>query len=350
MTPRERTLAAVDRRVSDRTPADYKAEPEVNRYMMDYLKVDRYEDLLRRLEVDIRRLEPRYVGPPFQQFDDGVFEDYWGIRSKHLKADHGSYDMHVHTPVWDAKSVEDLRKHAWPWPDIFDYSVMREQCARYRGYAVMYEGADLFTRPCILRNMENVLLDMIERPEMAHYLFEKFTAFYCEDITRALEATRGGFDIYCQWSDYGTQRALLISVPMFREFLAPYLKRMIDVCHSAGVKFMAHSCGAIRPLIPDLIALGVDILDPIQVAAQGMEPAALKRDFGDKLAFHGAICTQRTLPFGTAEEVRQSVLHRIATLGAGGGYILASSHDLSADTPPENIVAMYDPALRVTPR
>jgi uroporphyrinogen decarboxylase len=346
MTPRERVLAAAERRRSDRTPADYKAEPEVNRYMMEHLKVGCYEDLLRRLEIDVRRLEPRYVGPPFKQLGDGVFEDYWGIRSKHLKADHGSYDMHVHTPVWDAKSVEDLERHAWPTPDIFDYSVMREQCSRYRDYAVMYEGADLFTRPCILRNMENVLLDMIERPEMAHCLFDKFTTFYCEDVTRALEATRGGFDIYCEWSDYGTQRALLISVPMFREFLAPYLKRMIDVCHSGGLKFMAHSCGAIRPLIPDLIALGVDILDPIQVAAEGMDPAGLKRDFGDKLAFHGGICTQRTLPFGTPEDVRRSVQDRIATLGIGGGYILASTHDISADTPPENIVAMYDPALR----
>jgi uroporphyrinogen decarboxylase len=348
MTPRERVLAAVDRRLGDRTPADYKAEPEVNRYMMEHLRVDGYEALLRRLEVDVRRLEPRYVGPPPKQLGDGVFEDYWGIRSKHLKADHGSYDMHVHTPLWDARSVEDLRKHAWPSPDIFDYSVMREQCVRYRDYAVMYEGADLFTRPCILRNMENVLLDMIERPEMAHFLFEKFTAFYCEDVTRALEATDGGIDIYCEWSDYGTQRALLISVPMFREFLAPYLKRMIDVCHAAGVKFMLHSCGAIRPLIPDLIALGVDVLDPIQVAAQGMEPAALKRDFGDRLAFHGGMCTQRTLPFATPQEVRGAVLDRVATLGAGGGYILASSHDLSADTPPENIVAMYEPELRQT--
>jgi uroporphyrinogen decarboxylase len=225
---------------------------------------------------------------------------------------------------------------------------MREQSARCgeEGFAVMYEGADLFTRPCILRNMENVLLDMIERPEMAHYLFEQFTRFYCEDITRALEATGGGFDIYCEWSDYGTQRALLMSVSMFREFILPYLKRMIAVVHGGGVKFMAHSCGAIRPIIPDLIALGIDMLDPIQVAAEGMEPAALKRDFGDKLAFHGAICTQHTLPFGTPQEVTEAVLQRVATLGAGGGYVLASSHDISADTPPENIVAMYQPELR----
>jgi uroporphyrinogen decarboxylase len=346
MTSGERVLAAARRRLPDRTPADYKAEPEVNRYMMEHLGVDTYEALLRRLEVDVRRLEPRYVGPAHRRFDDGVFEDYWGIRSKRLKADHGSYDMHVETPLWSARSVADLEAHRWPSPDIFDYSVMREQCRRYEGFAVMYEGADLFTRPCILRNMENVMVDMIERPEMAHFLFDKFTTFYCEDIARALEATDRGFDVYCEWSDYGTQRALLISIPMFREFLAPYLKRMIDLCHSAGVTFMAHSCGAIGPLIPDLIALGVDILDPIQVAAEGMEPAVLKREFGDRLAFHGGICTQRTLPFGSPDDVRAAVVDRVATLGAGGGYILASSHDLGADTPPENIVAMYDPALR----
>ena len=346
MTPRERMLTAIDRRRPDRTPADFKAEPMVYEYMMKYLKVNTLEELLVRLESDMRRLEPRYVGPPFKTFADGVFEDYWGIRSKHLKADHGSYDMHVHTPVWDAKSVADLEKHNWPTPDIFDYSVMREQCDRYRDYAIIYEGADLFTRPCILRNMENVMLDMIERPEMAHFLFNKFTDFYCEDLTRAVEATGGGFDIYAEWSDYGTQRALMISIPMFREFITPYLTRLIDLCHSLGVKLMAHSCGAIRPLIPDLIGMGADILDPIQVAAEGMSPAELKRDFGDKIAFHGGICTQHTLPFGTPKEVEEAVLDRVATLGAGGGYILCSSHDISADTPPENIVAMFNPELR----
>jgi uroporphyrinogen decarboxylase len=348
MTSRERVLAAADRRPSDRTPADYKAEPEVNRYMVEHLRLEDYEALLRRLEIDVRRLEPRYIGPPYRTFDDGVFEDYWGIRSKHLQAAHGSYDMHVWTPLWDAQSLEDLARHPWPTPDIFDYSVMREQRDRAEGFAVMYEGADLFTRPCILRNMENVLVDMVERPEMAHDLFGKFTDFYCEDITRALEATDGGFDIYCEWSDYGTQRALLISVPMFREFIVPHLKRLVDVCHAAGVKFMAHSCGAIRPVIPELIALGVDILDPIQVTAAGMEPAALKRDFGDRLAFHGGISTQRTLPFGTPEDVRRAVCETTAALGAGGGYILAATHDISADTPPENILAMYEPELRQT--
>ena len=346
MTSRERVLAAAGRKPSDRVPADYKAEPEVDLYMLEYLNLGSREDLLRRLESDIRRLEPRYVGPPCRTFEDGVFEDYWGIRSKRLPAGRASYDMHVRTPLWDARTLGDLARHPWPTPDIFDYSEMREQCARAEGFAVMYEGADLFTRPSILRNMENVLVDMVERPEMAHFLFGKFTDFYVEDITRALEATAGGFDIYCEWSDYGTQRALLISVPMFREFISPYLKRLVDVCHAGGVKFMTHSCGAIRPVIPELVALGVDILDPIQVTAAGMEPAGLKRDFGGKLAFHGGISTQRTLPFGTPDDVRQAVRETVAALGAGGGYILAATHDISADTPPENILAMYEPELR----
>lgn len=345
MNSRERVLTAIERKQPDRTPADYKAEPEINERMMEHFSVSSYEELLQRLEIDVRRLNPLYVGPPEKDCGDGVTEDYWGIRSKMLPASHGSYPMHVHNPLWDALSIGDLEKHAWPQNDIFDYSIMKQQCETWRDYAVMYEGADLFTRPCILRNMENVMLDMVERPEMAHYLFDKFTSFYCEDVSRALE-TSGGFDIYCEWSDFGTQRGLIMSVPMWKEFMTPYLKRLIDVVHSGGAKFMLHSCGAVRELIPEFIALGVDILDPIQVSAEGMDPAGLKKDFGDKISFHGGISTQTTLPFGTPQDVRDAVRGRIATLGRGGGYILSSSHDMSADTPAENILAMYEPGLR----
>jgi len=346
MTPRERVMTAVALKAPDRTPADYKAEPEVNQWMLEHLGASSYEDLLTKLEIDVRRVEPRYVGPPDKKLGDGVTEDYWGIRSKRLKASHGTYDQHVPTAIWDAETVEELEKHDWPSPDIFDYSVMAEQCARYPEHAVMFEGSDLFTRPSILRGMENLMLDMATRPDVAHYIFEKFTAFYCEDLTRALEASNGGFQLYCQWSDYGTQNALLMSAQMWREFVRPYLKRLVDVCHSGGVKFMLHSCGAIREIIPDVIALGIDILDPIQVMAVGMEPAGLKRDFGSRICFHGGIDTQSTLPFGSASDVRKEVADRVATLGANGGYVIAPSHNIQPDTPIENIVAMYEPVLR----
>jgi len=123
---------------------------------------------------------------------------------------------------------------------------------RYKGYAVMYEGAISSPGHAILRNIENLLVDMVERPEMAHYLFEKFTDFYCEDITRALEATRGGFDMYCEWSDYGTQRGLLMSrahVPDLHHALPQAHDRRLP--RPAGSSSWPHSCGAIRPVIPN---------------------------------------------------------------------------------------------------
>lgn len=347
MTSRERVMRAVDRLPVDRTPADYKAEPEVDAAMMARLGAQSYEQLLRRLEVDIRRIEPRQIAMPDRTLDGGIVEDYWGIRSRSMKASHGTYSMFVETSLWKASTVEEMQQHPWPTPDIFDYSVMAEQVKRYPEYAILYEGSDLFTRPSILRGMENLMMDMSMQPELAHFVFEKFTAFYCEDLTRALEATGGRFQLYCEWSDYGTQQGLLMSVPMWQEFVAPYLKRLIDVCHSGGVKFMLHSCGAIRDLIPEIIRLGVDILDPIQAAAVGMEPGNLKRDFGGQISFHGGVDTQTTLPFGSPEDVSREVAHRVATLGSGGGYIIAPSHNIQPDTSVENILAMYDPRLRL---
>jgi uroporphyrinogen decarboxylase len=317
---------------------------------MARLRVDTYDCLLDRLEVDIRRIEPRYVGPPKRILPDGTAEDYWGIRSRVMQTAHGAYEMYTQTAVGSAKTLKDLERHSWPHPDIFDYSVMAQQRQAFPDHAILYEGSDLFTRPAILRGMENLMMDMVERPEMAHYILEKFTAFYCEDLTRALEATDGSFHLYCEWSDYGTQEDLLISVPMFREFAAPYLKRLIDVCHGGGVKFMLHSCGAIRKLIPDFLDLGVDILDPIQVSAKGMNPRELKQEFGDRLSFHGGLDVQTTLPFGTVDDVRWAVQDRIRTLGRGGGYILAPSHSIQPDTPLDNILALYELPLREYPR
>jgi uroporphyrinogen decarboxylase len=345
-TSRERVLTAIARKQPDRTPADYKAEPEVNAALMAQLGMGDYEPLLGRLEVDVRRIEPRYQGPPKKALADGITEDYWGIRARTMRTSVASYDMFVETDLWKAASVEALERHPWPSPDLFDYSVMAGQAAQHPEHAILYEGSDLFTRPSILRGMENILVDMAMRPEMAHYVIGKFTDFYCEDLTRALEATRGGFQLYCEWSDYGTQGGLLMSREMWRQFAEPYLKRLVDICHSSGVAFMLHSCGAIRDLVPDFIRIGVDILDPIQVMAAGMESAGLKRDFGDRMTFHGGIDTQSTLPFGSPEDVRAEVLDRVATLGAGGGYIIAPSHNIQPDTSAENILAMYEPALR----
>jgi uroporphyrinogen decarboxylase len=183
------------------------------------------------------------------------------------------------------------------------------------------------------------------RPEMAHWLMDRFTDFYLGFFDRMLTAAKGQIDILRVADDLGTQRSLFFSADMFRTFIKPRLKKLVDMAHSHGVKFMFHSCGAIRPLIEDLIEIGVDILDPLQAAAHGMEPRALKDACDNRICLHGGICTQYLLPKGTPEEVREEVRRRLDILGAGGGYILAPCHVLQTDVPTENILAMSETAL-----
>jgi uroporphyrinogen decarboxylase len=181
----------------------------------------------------------------------------------------------------------------------------------------------------------------MDRPEWLHFLCRKFADFYCEDYARAAEATGGRIDLYLLLTDLGGQNGPLISLATFREFIAPYLKQMFDCIHRLGAKVLFHSCGQIRAFIPELIALGVDILNPIQPIGPTMAPESLKAEFGGQLCFHGGIDTQGLLPNGTPEAIRKEVRRYCETLGRGGGYIVAPAHNFHPDVPPENIQAVY---------
>jgi len=183
---------------------------------------------------------------------------------------------------------------------------------------------------------------MVERPEWVHFLCRRFTDFYKEEYARAAEATRGRIDVYLLISDLAGQQGPLISPAMFREFVAPYLKEMIDRIHSLGGLVLYHSCGCVRRYIPDLIGLGIDILDPIQPAGPEMAPEALAAEFGGQVAFHGGIDMQRLLPRGTPAEVRSAARRYGEALGPR--YILAPAHFFQPDVPPENVLAMYGEA------
>jgi uroporphyrinogen decarboxylase len=182
---------------------------------------------------------------------------------------------------------------------------------------------------------------MAERPAWSHFLSRKFTDFYLEDYTRAAEITRGRIDLYLLISDLGSQRGPLISLAMFREFVAPYLKEMIDRIHSLGGRVLYHTCGSIRRFIPELIGLGVDVLDPIQPAGAEMQPERLQADFGGRISFHGGIDMQELLPQGTPAEVTAAAHRYCEVLGRSGGYILAPAHLFQPDVPPQNVMAMY---------
>ncbi|MDH5174875.1 MAG: uroporphyrinogen decarboxylase family protein, partial [Elusimicrobiota bacterium] len=149
----------------------------------------------------------------------------------------------------------------------------------------------------------------------------------------------------CIGDDMGTQSQPFMSIEDFRKHIKPYWAELIkEIKKYTEAKILLHCCGSIYPLINDIIEVGFDVLNPIQPLAHQMEPKRLKKDFGDRISFLGGIDIQRLLPFGTPDEVKQGVRKVIGTLAPGGGYILAPSHNIEPDTPPENVVAMYEAA------
>ena len=196
-----------------------------------------------------------------------------------------------------------------------------------------------------LRGVKQALIDPSINSEFTRRLYEKITEFYLELNKRCFEEADGLIDIFMIGEDLGTQEGLLVSPKIFREFIKPYLAKHVQLAKRYGVKVMLHSCGAIHELIPDLIEMGIGILNPIQVRAKGMNPIELKREYGDKLSFHGGIDIQQTLPYGAPKDVRAEVRERIQTLGRGG-YILCTTHNIQPDTPLINILAMYEEAKK----
>jgi uroporphyrinogen decarboxylase len=338
MNSRDRVLTALNHQSPDRVPRNFWAEPPTWNRLFRHVGHEDKERLLTDLEIDVRSLEVQ--GPPEKQLNNGIFQNFWGERYVYQSTPWGPMREDIPGALTEATTFDDLLNFAWASPDAFDYSSLPEQSKRWKDHALLYGFADIWERPALVRGLQNMFIDMVDRPDWVHFLSRKFTDFYKEDYTRAAEITKGRIDLFLLISDLGSQRGPLISKRMFREFIAPYIKEMCDLIHHLGAKVLFHSCGSIRPLIPDLIELGVDVLDPIQPVC-GMAPETLKSEFGDKLCFHGGIDMQRLLPQGTPEEVRAGAGHYERVLGKDGGYILAPAHLFQPDVPPENVLAMY---------
>ncbi|KPK71878.1 MAG: hypothetical protein AMJ84_05370 [Acidithiobacillales bacterium SM23_46] len=340
MSSRERVLATVARETPDRIPRDFWAEtPALNR-LFKHLGHSDEQRLLEELSIDIRHLN---AGAPRERpIGGGVYQNFWGERFLYRPIPWGPMREDVKGALAGAKSLAQLEAFPWPSADCFDYSTLAQECRRHEPHALLYGFADVWQRPALVRGWEEMFLDMLERPDWAHFLCRKFTDFYLEDYTRAAETSGGRIDLFLLISDLGSQNGPLLSLAVFREFVAPYLREMIECIHDLGALVLFHSCGAIRAFIPDLIELGVDVLDPIQPTGPEMAPEHLKADFGDRLCFHGGIDMQRLLPHGTPRQVREEVRRYCETLGRGGGYILAPAHFFQPDVPPENILAVYE--------
>lgn len=339
MNSRERVLAALRHEQPDRTPRDFWAEPPAWKRLFSHVGHDDRGRLLDALGVDVWHLDA--PPPPERAIGAGLFQNFWGERYIYHATPWGPMREDAKGALAEARDIGDLESFDWPTADCLDRSTLKAQCDRHESRALLYGFADIWQRPALVRGWEDMFIDMVERPEWAHFLSRKFTDFYLEDYTRAAEITGGRIDLYLLISDLGSQQGPMISTSMFREFVAPYIKEMVDRIHHLGGRALYHSCGMIWPLIPELIALGIDVLDPIQPVGPEMRPESLKREFGDRLCFHGGIDMQELLPKGSPTQVEAEARRYCEVLGAGGGYILGPAHLFQPDVPPQNILAVY---------
>lgn len=281
-----------------------------------------------------------------------AFVDEWGI-TQHRPYPDGLYFTAVRHPLEGTISVQDVERY--PWPDTGSprrVAGLREQALAYRaqGRAVMVKGvlAGIFEMAQRVRGMAALMMDMASDVAVAEALLDRMLQLKLDFWEMALPQLRDVVDLVSEADDYGTQVSQLISPRMFRRLMKPRLAVLFRRIHELApeAKLHFHSCGNVRPLLPDFIEIGVDILNPVHVRATGMDPVELKADFGKDIVFWGGgIDTQDVLPHGTPQEVADDVRRNIEALAPGGGFVFNTVHNIQADVPPENVVAMWQ-ALR----
>lgn len=253
-----------------------------------------------------------------------------------------SVDEAIAGPLENVKTEQDILTHRWPMTEDFDFSTLVSECEVHSDRVIiggLWTGimGDAYR----LHGFQNFLMNMALKPQLIKTLINKVTDVYLELNDAIFSQLKGKLDVWFFGNDFGSQSGLLFSVDMWHEFFFKNIKKLTNLAHSYGLKVMMHSCGAISEIIPALIETGVDILDPIQVTATGMDPQSLVNKFGGKIIFHGGIDTQQVLPNSTPEEVVVHAREVMKTLNQKGGYIFAPSQILGNDIPIENIVAMY---------
>lgn len=346
MTPRERILTAARRGQPDRIPLDIWMTPEVRERLIKHFGVATEPELWAKLHLDkIVGVSPRYVGPPEQVMADGTrIAPPWWCTYRDVDYGTGRYSERIAAPLEQATTLAELEAFNWPSADWYDFSTIAAQCDAWPEHAI--EGCYIapFFWHNHIRGLEQSCMDLVAEPELTEYMLKRITDFCWDYANRFFEAGQGKIHLTQVTDDYGSQHDLMISPESYRRWFKPLQKKFNDLAHQAGALVMHHDDGAIRRIIPDFIEIGVDLLNPIQHVCPGMEMAGLKRDFGHRLAFHGAVDNQDVLPHGSVEDVRREVRDCMSQLGAGGGYILAPCHNLQPVTPTENIVAMYETA------
>lgn len=346
MTPRDRWFALFNGQKPDRLPTDYWATPEFHAKLKKALGIETDDQLWGRLGID----RPLTIGGQWKypHHPDDPLADPWGIRCTSISYGTGSYDEPTHNPLANATSAADIHAYRWPSPTDIDITDIPRIIDANNGYRLVVAGHyEPFMLYCAMRGREQAYEDLIADPEIVEaalgYIFE----FSYELHRRIWQLGAGRVDMLFLAEDLGGQTGPLFSLDTYRKFFLPGQRKMAELARTFGLRVFYHTDGASRIFLPDLVnEVGIDILNPLQWRCSGMELMGLARDYGDRLIFHGGIDNQRTLPFGTAEDVRREVRECAAILG-DCRWICAPCHYIQNVSPVENIVALYETAHAV---
>jgi len=345
LLPRERVLTALRHEEPDRLPLDFWSVPEIWARLVEHFRARDGETVLARLGVDVRSVAPEYVGPKQPVFSDGSYRLANGTVRRMVANRYGSYEEFASYPLADCRTVKDVDEFAWERVDWWDLDGFSEKIGDlHETYYTKIETGGLFELAWGLRGYELYLTDLLLRPELAHRIIERITDYYCAFIEKALAEAGDKIDMVYTYDDIAGQEGLLVSPDLWDVFIRPCHEKLNRTIKRFGKTIMYHSCGAVEPMIERLAMLPIDVLNPIQPLAKGMGLKRIKESYGASLCFHGGIDIQELLPFGTEENIRRTVRETAGILGRRGGYILSAAHYIQADTPVENVLALYDEA------
>jgi uroporphyrinogen decarboxylase len=363
----ERVQKAVSFIKPDRTPRDFAAVPEIWSRLAEQFGTKDRNAILGFLDVDCRVVsydsfcappdagpgrvdmeasqERSSVGGMWRRIEpDGRNRDIWGAHRKRVANAFGAQDELISYPLGSAASVDDLQRYPWPTPDWWDFSGLRRVIGELNAsaiHSIRFRVGSVFETAWSLTGLEKFLLDLFMDPSHPLYIMQRIAEVHLANLQAALETAGDLIDIVYFYDDLASQESLLFSPEMYDGFIRPFHEKIIGLAKRFGKPAMMHCCGAVYPLIPRLIDMGLDILNPVQPAARDMNPVKLAAEFGGRLVFHGGIDVQKFLPFATPAEVKAKVRETCEILGKNGGYIMSGSHHIQADTPIENVLAMY---------
>jgi uroporphyrinogen decarboxylase len=342
----------------DRPPIDLQALAAARKKVMNHYHISTERELLEALGCDFYYLSvrditqnetcfPIYHGPKIEVNDKTRGSPLGVIFNREGYDDKFSADLMICGPLYNAETEKDILDCPFPDPKWFDMEPLVRECEEYSDKVVIGGfWTSVLGDAQRMMGYENFLCNLVAEPEMIRTLIKRLKDFYLDLDDRLMDAVGKKMDVFYFGNDFGTQTGMLFSKDMWLEFYYDVYKEIISHIKSRGYTVMVHSCGAITPILPYFVEFGVDILDPVQTTSAGMEPQMLKDTYGGRIVFHGVIDTQNILPQGTPEGVAKHVRETINLFGRNGGYIMASCNNIQADTPVENIIAMYDEAKK----